>query len=87
MREFLGFSLLAGIVAIGFGFLQLFGIMPQISRQPAIVIVPQLNLAAMCVGLGLVTATISAAAFAIIGALESALKLPASTVERASPAN
>lgn len=70
MRGYLWLLLIGGIVGDLVGLAMWANVAPQADKAPAIVIVPQLILAAQIAGFGTLTSAVAAGALAIIATLE-----------------
>ena len=70
MRGFLKVAFWIGLFLTALGLISLSDIGSEVSRQPAIVIVPQMILATMLVSMGVLTSAVSAAGLIIVTQLE-----------------
>lgn len=70
MRVCLWIALVGGCIGAATGLYLLQSLQPELSRVPAIVIVPQITLAVLICGFGVIAATIGAAGLGLLNAAE-----------------
>lgn len=77
MRGFLVFAFVVGLIALVFGLIERVGLQSELSRQPAIVVMPQVINAWLIAGFGFLASTIAAAGLALADALDRLAAQPA----------